>query len=228
MEELPIDVINYLAIDMNISDVINLCKTSKKFQDNICNNKNYWINRLKRDYDIAYEQSFGDPKTLYIDVKKYFSKLNQIYDINKILEIAAENGNINMIRIAIIKGADVNRYELEYPMFNEKMIELFYKNVTESPEAITNAVLGGHVESLKYLLPLLKRQLTKKQLNNLLGLAVEYGGIKMVRYLMEDMKIKFDSRYINSAKFMLSEYSDMPERFAEQKEVIKYLKQKMF
>lgn len=227
MEELPIDIINYLALDMNISDVINLCKTSKKFRDNICNNRIYWINKLKRDYDVTYDQSFGDPKTLYTDVRKYFSKLgistyagyNRKYDVNNVLNDAAAEGNINMIRIAIMKGADVNKYEYEPNVEDEE--------IDDSPEVITAAVLGGHPESLKYLLPLLKRQLNKNQKEFLLRLAADYSGINMVKYLVEDMKIRPDQEIIDSAKYMLGEYSDTPERFTEQQEVIKYLEDKM-
>jgi len=51
MDSLPNDIIVKIAIDLNINDAMHLCSTSKKYERLICDNKNFWHQRLENDFD---------------------------------------------------------------------------------------------------------------------------------------------------------------------------------
>lgn len=227
MDTLPDDLINYLSLDMDLQDVLNLCQTSKEFRDRICNNKYYWINRLKKDYEITYDSSFGNAKDLYMDTKKYLSKMgsplnNGSYFINDVLDDAAAAGNINMIRVALMKGANVNHSE-----YDELNDSAEYESSYDIPISILAAVYSGQLTALKYLLPLLDRELNQEQKESLLEGASGTGGIDIVKYLTDEMGIKVTDHAISEAKTLLGEYKDDHERFKEQEEVIEHLKARM-
>lgn len=224
METLPIDLINYLAMDMDITDVLNFCKSSKKFNQYICRNKQYWINRLKRDYNVTYNPDYGDSRVLYFDVKEYFGKLGSItgfqrrYKMNDVLNQASHRGNINMMKVAISEGANPNEYEGGEPKEED------YEWIDEVPQPIELAVSSGQIKSLEFLLPLLKHELTNLQKDWLLYLAAGNAGIKMVKYLVDKLKAKITEKIIEEATYMSSEYEGA--RLVEQQEVINYLKSK--
>ena len=60
------DVLNKLALDMEIEDILSLCQTSKRFNDKICNNPSFWENLLIRDFN--YRESTLDPRVKYIEL----------------------------------------------------------------------------------------------------------------------------------------------------------------
>lgn len=52
MEQLPGDVVFSIALMMDLPEILSLCKTSKRFNRIICENRNFWLRRLQRDYNI--------------------------------------------------------------------------------------------------------------------------------------------------------------------------------
>jgi hypothetical protein len=53
--ELSDDTIKYIALMMDIPDVISLCTSSSRFNRLICQNQNYWMNKLVKDFpDIEF------------------------------------------------------------------------------------------------------------------------------------------------------------------------------
>ena len=50
LENLSSDVLRSIAIDMDLETIKNLCLTSKKFNRIICDNRNFWINKLLKDF----------------------------------------------------------------------------------------------------------------------------------------------------------------------------------
>lgn len=62
------DELFLIAMDLNISSLINLCKSSKKINEKICNNNGFWRNKLYKDYPNALmipNNIITDYKTLY-------------------------------------------------------------------------------------------------------------------------------------------------------------------
>ena len=50
MNTLPDDVIMYMALVMEIPDVLELCNSNSRFNKIICNNQVYWMNKLLNDF----------------------------------------------------------------------------------------------------------------------------------------------------------------------------------
>ena len=68
ISDLPRDIIVYMALTMDIPEILSLCETSQKFNNIVCENKNFWISKLYKDYQIEYtdiKSVLSDPKTLY-------------------------------------------------------------------------------------------------------------------------------------------------------------------
>lgn len=49
-DHLPNDVIREIALKLPLEDVLNNCRTSKKFNEIICNNETFWLRRLKQEF----------------------------------------------------------------------------------------------------------------------------------------------------------------------------------
>ena len=52
--DLPKDIIFTIGLKLDLPDILSLCRTCKKINDGICNNRYFWIARLRQDYNIDY------------------------------------------------------------------------------------------------------------------------------------------------------------------------------
>lgn len=71
LETLPKDVLVLLALRMSPPDLMNFCLTKKRFNESVCNNRDFWVEKLKRDYPYAISLSerglrLVNPKNTYI------------------------------------------------------------------------------------------------------------------------------------------------------------------
>lgn len=56
MENVPKDVIvEKLALKLDFNDVINYCKSSKKYNVMICNNNLFWIKYIYYNFNIKFD-----------------------------------------------------------------------------------------------------------------------------------------------------------------------------
>lgn len=110
MENLPKDVLSLIALDMDIEYVIRLCQTSHAFNNKICKDEYFWLNKLKKDYGIsAY---ISKAKKEYLIIKNLLKT-----EPNVILESGIRSENIKLVEAAIEAGADINRkIGLFYPI----------------------------------------------------------------------------------------------------------------
>lgn len=78
----PKDVIILLALELDDSSILNLCRISKKYNDDICKNQNFWRMKIERerpgilnseDINIFYDKDY---KNLYKDLKKDVLSIN--------------------------------------------------------------------------------------------------------------------------------------------------------
>ena len=77
LESLSSDILRNMAMDMDLKSIKNLCLTSKKFNGAICANRNFWVNKLLKDYGFVYSE--GIPKDIYSEIyknKNYCGYLN--------------------------------------------------------------------------------------------------------------------------------------------------------
>lgn len=69
MENLPTDILQKTALNLSPKDIISLCLTNKRFNEKICNSKNFWQNKILIDYPKQIYNPLlfqNTPKTLYM------------------------------------------------------------------------------------------------------------------------------------------------------------------
>lgn len=71
MDKLPNDILIYMALDMDMVEIISLCKTSTRLNLSICQNSSFWISKLKKDYNI----SFDEVKSIIADPREFYQVL---------------------------------------------------------------------------------------------------------------------------------------------------------
>ncbi len=71
-EKLPLDIIQYIALKLDYNDIINKCKSSKIFNQAICQNEDFWY--LKTIQDHPNQQKIGTWKKTYkITLQKLYT-----------------------------------------------------------------------------------------------------------------------------------------------------------
>src|SRR4030043_141640 len=73
MERFSKDELFLIAIDLDIGSLVNFCQSSKYINSKVCNNNNFWVNKLKKDFDI-----------------EFFRKMIEMENYNNILNISMD------------------------------------------------------------------------------------------------------------------------------------------
>lgn len=73
---LPKDVISEIALDLDLPDLLNYCKSYDRVNEATCSNKIFWINKFKKDFNIEYKGN--DVRRRY---EEFFNYVRQIIDI---------------------------------------------------------------------------------------------------------------------------------------------------
>jgi len=135
MEEIPLnfpaDIKRQIALKLHPSDVIKLCKLSSEYNNDICNNNDFWRLKLQLDFPTRFNLLtsqgivFKNPKATYI---REFLAIST--EIDKFLD------NIN------IKTSDKNRKPVfdkiyskideSYDTYNEKFSTTFAEWIYEN------------------------------------------------------------------------------------------------
>ena len=50
MEDLSKDELIYIAMMLDLPDILSLCKSKKRFNEVICKQDIFWYNKIKQDY----------------------------------------------------------------------------------------------------------------------------------------------------------------------------------
>ena len=103
MNQLNKDEIFTIALMLDFPDVLSLCRTNKRINQFVCQNKNFWISKLKQDYNVIYlaisPNKLGNPKLYYQYLQKYQDNWNGG------MKIAALGGHVDIVKLMIEKGA---------------------------------------------------------------------------------------------------------------------------
>ena len=70
VKDLPKDILVLLALDLDVESVLNLCLSSKKINRKVCENRDFWRSRLKKDFPMINLKSGQDPKQIYLSWKR--------------------------------------------------------------------------------------------------------------------------------------------------------------
>ena len=101
MEKLPKDIIVSLALELNLEDIVMLCQTTSRFNEKICQNNIFWLNKLIKDYGLKV--SLKEAKKEYLLINKTLK-----LEPRRILKLGLETENFKMVKAAIDAGADLN------------------------------------------------------------------------------------------------------------------------
>ena len=117
MEILPKDILIKIALYFDLSDIINLCLTSKIINERVGLNQMFWMKKLSNDYNIFNK----DIPKIYIlnngryDYKKYYLYIDYIdYMLKKypkcndLLYFASKKGNLDLLKMSLEKGANIH------------------------------------------------------------------------------------------------------------------------
>ena len=89
IQDLPIfeavhkDVLNYLALKLDVKDISKLCQTSKRFNSLICKNQTFWTNKYIKDF--GSDEELREFQKLYYSVKTAYMYTYQIATQNKLI-----------------------------------------------------------------------------------------------------------------------------------------------
>ena len=105
-QTIPNDILTLFALDSDLKSIINLCKTSKKVNDSICNNELFWKQKLQREYYDIDISNVTEYKNLYLYLKRRTKVNNNIYEMpgwgdvktnNKSIAVFGEGGHAYII-----------------------------------------------------------------------------------------------------------------------------------
>ena len=130
MENLHKDVLIMLALDLELTDLFNLCQTNKRFNTILCKNDNFW----KQKYILLFGLEYYQSQKIKNHKKEYLNllfKTNKNIDFihNILLQIGEAITKPGLIQI----GEEITSAELmgltrkSYDYFSDKRNRIFTK-----------------------------------------------------------------------------------------------------
>ena len=208
MENLPKDVLIFMALEYGLDTIYKLCQTNKKFNNIICKNNIFWMNKVEHDYG-----KFGHIPEMITknygkihDWKKYYQILNYIQrnnsNLNKLLYSASKNNQKDLVKFLL---AD-NRTDLKNPRSlmvasskgNINIVKLLLKHGKFNPmdygkignmntNSVLLASLNGHLDVVKLLFD--KNLVDPSIYNKVLENAIDGCHTNMVNMLLDDYNV---------------------------------------
>lgn len=78
MDTLSKDTLILLAMELNYSDIIKFCSTSKKINKYVCQNNDFWRNRLYKEYPFARNLDTKNSKKLFQEIESEINNINTL------------------------------------------------------------------------------------------------------------------------------------------------------
>ncbi len=156
IKDMPRDMLFEIALQMDVKDILNLCKTSKQFAE-ICKNDYLWFKLLERDY----------PQKDASQYTKIKNKTNrELYDLHELLEW------INKYNKEQIKNVD--------DLINLKELDLEHNLLEEIPKKLGQLTNLEDI-NLSYNQLVMPKELGQLgQLTNLIYLDIGYNDLKKI------------------------------------------------
>lgn len=156
------DELFLLAIDLSLPDLLNFCSVNKHLNTSICNNENFWLQKLNKDFPdwkskvgitksilgISYQSFIKDPKTQrsFNSMASYKEKYIMFHNIEN-FNILKEKLKIPLDIADIFKIKDLkislDRTITEIPkqigiLTNLQVLRIYGTNVSSIPKEIGN------------------------------------------------------------------------------------------
>jgi hypothetical protein len=173
------DTLILLALELNLSDLTNFCRSNKRANDLVCNNPTFWIYKLKKDFNYSF---FGKPDMLR-NPKKYYNLIKKDVYVDWKARDAVETGDKDLVKYFINRGAKLN-WALEKASEREKMDMINFLISEGSKDwkyGLRGAVTIGNLELVNFFL--------RKGINDFdlieMGLNVSGGAIRNSKELFD-------------------------------------------
>jgi hypothetical protein len=109
---LPKDILIHLALEYDLPTVLSFCSTSKRMNEIICLNDNFWYNKIQKDFGLTrtevlkrLRKSEQTPRKYYEEI---YREINLYSSINGFYSGAIAIGRLDLVKIALFKGANIN------------------------------------------------------------------------------------------------------------------------
>jgi len=144
MERLSKDELFLIAIELNITELLNLCLSSKNIKNKICDRNDFWVHKLKKDFDINFFENVKLPKSNRLrenfiktlpakkEYLKYNKLINSFPNLNDALLEGVNTDNFKLIEIALFRGAEINNKDDSF-----KIVKYFI-NLNERDDYLTS------------------------------------------------------------------------------------------
>jgi hypothetical protein len=140
MENLPKDILFQLSLELDLPNLLNLCKTNRLLNEKVCNNENIWLSKLNKDFplhnNLNIQINFKNKYKLLYDLHKLRNKLKfkrSVYEL------------FNSEKLDLSRK-DIQELPKEIEILqNLETLNLDYNQIKEIPEEI------GKLTNLKYL-----------------------------------------------------------------------------
>lgn len=180
-DKLPNDVIIHMALDMSLDQVYNLCLVKKKFNKLICNNTNFWIQKLLKDFKTDWKTKEDNkynaktPKSLYQNLH-----MRQLYSDGK------RNSN------GILQNAvEDNQYEFVEKLVNSRKYDIGAINLDDRNKrnhaSYINDIISAYHKAVElgnpYIIDLFIRKYAKpKYWDSEIIVSAQKGNLDAVKY----------------------------------------------
>ena len=62
---LPLEVLVHIALQMDLPELLNFCRSSRYIDNSICQDNRFWIKKLLKDYNVKYDPLRGNVREQY-------------------------------------------------------------------------------------------------------------------------------------------------------------------
>nr|QBK91402.1 MAG: F-box domain and ankyrin repeat protein [Pithovirus LCPAC302] len=206
---LPKDIIQSLAMTLELPEILVLCRTSKRFNQLICDNKNFWINRVIQDFnvDIPKGKDIKFYKTYYRYISQLFKK-----EQNEVLIDAVTNGDLDLVKMVLYFGDDIVYSTIDYLIriaiknghlkvlkYLIKYVENVRKHIKDNDDMLNEAAYYGKLDIVKYLVEERRADIEKRiDESNSLALASQEGHMDMIKYMVDERGAKIEDVVLRS------------------------------
>ena len=192
-EQLSPDLIIEIGLYLEIDEIFSYCLISTKFNYYVCENRFFWLLRLKMDYGITKDRIPDDTtaKDYYRYIHTILADRNNRAGLNDLLKNAVKFGNIRLVGLALDAGAQVDH---------------------ASGYILKQAVVNRDMDMIKYLM---SRGANYEIQNNIvLAIAARVGDISIYKYFRE-LGVVPDRFILARALYEASRFGQM--------DIVKYL-----
>jgi hypothetical protein len=196
-----------IALEMDLPDILNFCKTSKRVNDAVCKNPFFWINKMKKDYNfnfIGKATENRDPREYYSLLSKNEKFWSKNMNKDKIIAQLIKQGNREMViyflnkyktldkNISMFQRSPMTKSQKQAAVKDDwELINLINKDSIRNNTSLAKGFAkAGNFDEVRKILESNTRLLN---ITEILIESIKSGNLELVKYL--ENKITGDVNY---------------------------------